>query len=139
MRVMSQGAVSATSRHRSRTRVMIGATLVLLFAEFLIGMFVNLFVPTPGRQPVLLAHILLGTALVVVAAVTAVVAIAGRRSGTAALAVGGLVFLVVAWVGGDRFLAFGGHNVDSYLMAAGFVLASACYVLALERSRGRDA
>ena len=34
---------------------MIGATLVLLLAESLLGIYVNLFVPTPHGQPVLSA------------------------------------------------------------------------------------
>jgi hypothetical protein len=63
------------------------------------------------------------------------VASAGRRPVTAVLSAAGLVFLVMAWIGGARFLAGGGHNVDSYVMATGFVLAACSYVVALERGR----
>jgi len=134
MSTMSQGAVAVAERRTSRTRLMIGVTLVLLLGEFLLGMYVNLFVPTPHGQPVLFAHILLGTLLLVVALVTTVVAIAARRP-TALLSAAGLLFLVVAWIGGERFLSGGGHSVDSYLMAAGFVLAAACYVVARDLDR----
>ena len=135
MSTMSRGAVAAEERRTSRARVMIGVTLALLLGEFLLGMYVNLFVPTPHGQPVLFAHILLGTLLLVVALVTTVVAVAGRRALTAALSAAGLLFLVIAWIGGDKFLSGGGHSVDSYMMAAGFVLAAACYVVARDVDR----
>jgi hypothetical protein len=48
----------------------------------------------------------------------------------------GLVFLVMAWIAGARFLGGGSHDSDSYLMATGFVLAVSSYVVALAR---RDA
>ena len=135
MSTMSQGAVAVAERRTSRTRLMIGVTLVLLLGEFLLGMYVNLFVPTPHGQPVLFAHILLGTLLLVVALGTTVLAVSGRRPVSAVLSVAALLFLVIAWIGGERFLSGGGHNVDSYLMAAGFVLAAACYVGARDLDR----
>jgi Na+/melibiose symporter-like transporter len=139
MRAMSEAAGTVAERRTSRTRVMIGVTLVLLLAQFLLGMYVNLFVPTPGRQPVLFAHIVLGTLLLVVALVTTVVAVAGRRPVTAVLSAAGLVFLVMAWIAGARFLGGGGHNADSYLIATGFVLTASSYVVALDRGRRGDA
>jgi hypothetical protein len=135
MHTMSQGAVSVVDRGANRTRLTVGTTLVLLVAEFLLGMYVNLFVPTPHGQPALVAHIALGSLLLVMALVTAGTAVASRRPVTALLAAAGLLFLVVAWTGGARFLGGGGRNADSYLMAAGFVLAGTCYVLALELGR----
>jgi hypothetical protein len=86
MRAMSQAVGTVAERRTSRTRVMIGMTLVLLLAQFLLGMYINLFVPTPGRQPVVAAHIVLGSLLLLVALVTAGMAIASRRPVTAVLA-----------------------------------------------------
>ena len=81
MRAMSQATVTEAEGRTSRTRLMIGVTLVLLLAEFLLSAV-------------------------------------------------GLLFLLVAWIGGDRFLSGGDHNMDSYMMAAGFVLAATSYVVA---------
>ena len=139
MRTMSQAPGNVAERRTSPTLVMIGMTLVLLLAQFLLGMYVNLFVPTPDGQPVLVAHMVLGTLLLVVALITTIVATAGRRPGAAVLSAAGLVFLVVAWIGGVRFLGAGGHDGDSYLMATGFVLAASSYVVALDRTRRNGA
>ncbi|MDR0358592.1 MAG: hypothetical protein LBJ87_03885 [bacterium] len=117
---------------------MIGTTLVLLLAQFLLGIYVNLFVPTPNGQPLLIAHIVVGTLLLVMALITTIVAAVGRRPAVAVLSAVGLVFLVAAWIGGVRFLG-GGHDADSYLMATGFVLAASSYVVAFDRSRRGDA
>jgi hypothetical protein len=130
MRAMSQTPATMAEGRTSRTRLMIGVTLVLLLDEFLLGLCVNLFVPTPHGQPVLFAHIFLGTLLLVVALATTIVAVAGRGRATTVLSAAGLVFLLVAWIGGERFLSGGGHSTDSYVIAAGFVLAAACYVVA---------
>jgi hypothetical protein len=128
-------STTASDRGDRRTRLAVGTTLVLLIAEFLLGMYVNLFVPAPTNQPVLRAHILVGTLLVVLAVVTAVIAIAGRRRAVAVLAVAGLLFLLIAWIGGARFLGFGGHNADSYLMASGFLFAAVSYGMAFDLAR----
>ena len=110
MSTMSQGAAGVTEHRASRNRLMIGVTLVLLLREF--------------------AHILLGALLLVLGLVRTIVAVAGRTPGTAVLSAAGLLVLLVAWIGGDKFLSGGGHSVDSYMMAAGFVLAAVCYAIA---------
>lgn len=127
--------VAVAERRTGRIRVMLGMTLALLLAQFLLGMYLNVFVPAPHGQPVLTVHIALGTLLLVVAMVTTVVAVAGRGLVAAVLSASGLVFLVMAWIGGARFLGGGDHNADSYVMATGFILAASCYVAALDRSR----
>ena len=138
MHALSEALGRVAERGTGLTRVMIGTTLALLLPQFLLGIYVNLFVPTPNGQPLLIAHIVVGTLLLVVALITTIVALVGRRPAAAVLSAIGLVLLVVAWIGGIRFLG-GGHNADSYLMAAGFVLAASSYVVAFDRSRQGDA
>lgn len=134
MHALREAPGGVEERGTGPTRVMIGITLALLLAQFLLGIYVNLFVPTPNGQPLLIAHIVVGTLLLVVALITTIVAVVGRRAAAAVLSAVGLVLLLTAWIGGIRFLG-GGHNLDSYLMAAGFVLAASSYVVAFDRSR----
>ena len=138
MHALNDAPGRVAERGAGPTRVMIGITLVLLLAQFLLGTYVNLFVPAPNGQPLLIAHIVVGTLLLVVALITTIVAVVGRRPAAAVLSVVGLGLLVAAWIGGIRFLG-AGHSADSFLMAAGFVLAASSYVVAFDRSRRGNA
>jgi hypothetical protein len=128
--------------------------LWLLLAEFLLGMSVNLFVGIPTGHPgagsasyflglvqglgwalthgtlLLVLHVALGL-LLVVGSITLVFAILARRPRVAvAPAVTGWIGVTGAAFNGGSFINYG-HDFSSMLMATGFAIAAASYVLAL--------
>jgi uncharacterized membrane protein YccC len=119
------------SRAAHRSRVAAVAVLCGLFVQFLLGMYLNLYVPHLHGQPVLVAHILLGTCLVLGALFAAIHAISSRRRDHIAVSLVALVALGLAWRGGIRFLNAGEHASDSYLMATAFACAVAAYIAGL--------
>ncbi len=127
----------------------------LLAVQFLLGMYVNLYVNLPpvtssthrfggsmmGRfgtmlssGPVLMAHMMLGMLLVVTGIVALIVAASLGDRFAIGWSVIGLVALLVAGYGGLSFFMFGHSNVDSYLMAVGFLVSFAAYLTGALRS-----
>src|SRR5215472_8683906 len=130
------------------------AVLLVLLAQFLIGMAVNLFVQIPrnhpGARPTeyfsgaaqsvawavsagpfwLLVHASLGILIVVAAAVLLAMAIAARRRGPIIAAVVGLFAVVAAGFNGASFLNYD-EDFSSMLMSAAFAVAVAAYILGL--------
>jgi hypothetical protein len=128
--------------------------LMLLLAQFLLGMAVNLFVmiPTdhPGANPpeyftgvaqsvtwaitvgppLLLLHASFGLVLVVISFVFIVVAVRSGPRAFAIWAVVGAVGVLAAGFNGGSFLNYH-EDFSSMLMAAGFALAMAAYAAAL--------
>jgi hypothetical protein len=109
-----------------------------LGVQFLLGMYVNLFVPNLNWQPVLISHMVLGTGLVCGAAVAAGAAIAARDGRRMAVTGAGLAAVALAATGGLRFVFGGQHNAYSYLMAVGFILAVAVFGAGLRYIEGSD-
>ena len=128
------------------------AACMLLLAQYLLGMAVNVAVVLPKHHPGTAAsnyfagvasglgwvisdgpawaaaHAAIGLALVVAAlAVIALTWRAGTRTERAA-SVLGLLFIVGAGFNGASFLNYG-HAVSSFIMAALWALATACYVI----------
>ncbi|MHB1505738.1 MAG: hypothetical protein ACYCO4_04170 [Sulfobacillus sp.] len=107
----------------------------LLLVQFAVGIYVNVFVQisTPGAvggmmgamgammsvmSPMVMLHAMLGVLLVAAGVVTvAVAASLGKRRRSLAWSVVGLVFVLIAGYFGLRFLFFGQHSSDSFLMA----------------------
>jgi len=128
--------------------------LVMLIAQFLLGMAVNLFVkiPTthPGSNPpeyfsgvaqsvtwaILNGHILLsihagfGLVLVIAAIGTLVQAIGNRRTGIVMSAVFGFIGVLGAGFNGGSFLNYH-QDFSSMLMATGFAIAVVSYSVGL--------
>ena len=128
--------------------------LVMLIAQFMLGMGVNLFVkiPTdhPGSNPpeyfsgvaqsvtwaILHGHILLavhggfGIVLVIAAVGTMVQAIRGRRRGIIVPAVVGFIGVLGAGFNGGSYLNYH-DDVSSMLMATGFAVALVAYSVGL--------
>lgn len=122
----------------------------LLAVEFLIGMYMNLYVNLPqiannsrefggsmmGRfgmmfspdQPLLMVHMMLGMFLVVIGVVVLVVAAHSRDRFSIGWSATGLAALVIAGYGGISFFMFGHSDGDSYLMAVGFLVSFAAYL-----------
>ena len=149
--------------HRATSPRLRGLTvfiLILLAAQFLLGMFLNLFVtiPTnhPGANPPeyfsgvyysvtwaitsptsplwLLLHASLGLVLVVLALVLLISAIASRKGSWIAVAIIGLIGVLGAGFNGGSFLNYN-HDFSSMLMAVGFILAMLTYSLGLARGK----
>ncbi len=116
--------------------------VVLLAAQFLLGMWVNLFGAFPASRglaeailyagdPVLTAHYGLAIVLLVLAGVA--VALAPKTAGRLLLGVvlGGLVSLVGASLAGLEFVRSGFSNgAASFSMAVGFLAATSFYGVA---------
>ncbi len=115
----------------------------VLFLQFALGIYVNLFstLPTPSplggmmgmggmmalMTPAVMAHMLIGFLLVAGAVVT--IPLASRcGSRPALLAALGLAFILVAGYGGVRFLMFGQHGADSFLMAMAWLGAVGAFL-----------
>ena len=128
--------------------------LVMLIAQFLLGMAVNLFVkiPTdhPGANPpeyfsgvaqsvtwailhgnlLLAIHAGFGLLLVIAAVGTLVQAIGNRRRGIVVSAVFGFIGVLGAGFNGGSFLNYH-QDFSSMLMATGFAIAVASYSVGL--------
>lgn len=132
--------------------------LILLAAQFVLGMAVNLYVRIPavhpgsvrpgsdyfsglaravpwalasGPQPLRL-HVMLGLLTLAVAIVVVAVALWTGGRGRAAAAWAGLAFVIGAGFNGGSFLIFGsGDSLASLLMACLFLLAVLVYGVAL--------
>jgi len=124
--------------------------LVMLIAQFLLGMAVNLFVTIPDQHPganppeyfsgvaqsvtwaILHGHILLaihgafGLVIVLAALGTLVQAIGNRRRGIVVSAVFGFIGVLAAGFNGGSFLNYN-QDFSSMLMAAGFAVAVVAY------------
>ena len=134
--------------------------LVLLAAQFLLGMAVNLFVTIPinhpGARPPeyfsgvfqsvqwavtspssplwLLLHASLGLALVVLSLVLLLSAIIARKGGWIAVAIIGFIGVLGAGFNGGSFLNYN-ENFSSMLMSVGFILAMLTYSLGVARGK----
>ena len=124
--------------------------LVVLIAQFLLGMAVNLFVTIPDQHPganppeyfsgvaqsvtwaILHGHILLavhaafGLVIVLAAVGTLVQAIGNCRRGIVVSAVFGFIGVLAAGFNGGSFLNYN-QDFSSMLMAAGFAVAVVAY------------
>jgi hypothetical protein len=117
--------------------------LVLLVAEYGIGMYVNLYVAVPRSDrggdlgsvisagpAVLSVHAVLGLLLGVGALAVLVLAVLVRRWGIAALSAAGLLAMAVASVAGSGFTSTG-DAADSMAMAVMTGVALLCYAVIL--------
>jgi hypothetical protein len=133
--------------------------LILLAAEFLIGMLVNLFVTVPSAHPgvnpsnyfvgvaqavvwalfnapwQLLIHVVVGLLLFLLSIVLLVLAIVSRRGAWITISALGLIGIMGAGFNGASFMNYGGPNISSLLMAIGFLLAAVSYTIGLSMRR----
>ncbi len=139
-----------------RLRGLTVVILVLLAAQFLLGMAVNLFVTVPVHHPganppeyfsgvyqsvkwavtssssplLLLLHASLGLALVVVTLALLISAIIARKGRWIAVAIIGFIGTLGAGFNGGSFLNYN-EDFSSMLMSVGFILAMLVYSLGL--------
>lgn len=140
-------------------RVITAITLVLLAAQFLVGIVVNLYVVVPNSHPGaypsnyfvgvvqaeiwalghapqwLLFHVIVGLALFLGSLILLGFAIASRRAAWIVLAIFGLIGIMGAGFNGASFMNYGGEGFSSLLMAVGFLLAAICYVIGIAIAR----
>jgi hypothetical protein len=139
------------SPHRGEPRVFRGvllALMVLLVPQFVLGMITNLYISFPHgqdgwsfalSQPVVAAHIYLGTLLVLLALAAVVVGIMTRSLVTVIASVLGFALLLFTWLSGDFFLADGQKSIQSVSMAFGFMAAFLVYAVAYYLTTSRTA
>jgi len=135
-----------------------GLILLLLAAQFLIGMVVNLFVTVPSAHPGanasnyfsgvvqgvawalihaplgLLLHVIVGLLLFLGSIILIVFAIASRSRAWIIISVVGLIGIVAAGFNGASFMNYN-FDVSSLLMSIGFLLAAIAYTIGFSLAR----
>ena len=127
-------------RRRRTFRLHVLLTLVALVLEFILGIYNTLFVEFPqnldngnawgfsmSQSPIILAHVLLGTLMVVMALSTLGFGIAIKDRAALGTSVTGLVMVGVAYLSGAAFLTNVQQNGYSFSMALGFMGAVLAY------------
>jgi hypothetical protein len=154
-------STSTSSNTRPSTaglRVLSGITLLLLAAQFMIGMLVNFYIQVPSAHPgaeavnyfqgvvqgvlwiltsgplTLLLHAAVGLALFLASIILIILAIVARRASWIVIAIIGFIGVVGAGFNGASFLNYG-HDFSSLLMSIGFLLASIVYVIGFAVAR----
>lgn len=133
---------SATARSARRLSTASFALVILLVAQYVLGIAYNLYGATPTAtsnikpfsSPLLAAHVVVGTLLIVIAIYLVVASIRARIPTATLISVTGLLSLVAAWITGSAFTQKG---TSGYSMAMGALTAVAllCYT-ALIKTRG---
>ena len=147
-----------TKISQSMLRAFTAIILVLLGAQFLVGMLVNLYVQVPATHPGanapeyfsgvvqgvawallhaplwLLVHAIAGLLLFLAALMLIGCAIAARRRAWIIISVIGLFGIMAAGFNGASFMNYG-HDFSSLLMSIGFLLAAIPYTIGLSLSR----
>jgi hypothetical protein len=150
--------VTKTTISYSRLRALTAIILLLLAAQFLVGMLVNLYVQVPSVHPGtnapeyfsgvvqgvawallhaplwLQLHTILGLLLFIASIVLIAFAIAARRRAWIILSIIGLIGIMAGGFNGASFMNYG-HDFSSLLMSLGFLLATIPYVIGLSLSR----
>ncbi len=131
-------------RHSKRIRELSVVILFVLFFQFLLGMWSNLFVTFPTQSSsvnpldnvfvngpyVLTAHIVTGLVLGILSIALLALSVIARKKRAIALALGGLGSILLAGESGIEFvLGWYSNNGFSFSMALGFALSFAIYFL----------
>ena len=119
--------------------------IVVLGIQFLLGTAVNLFVKFPdsggpgvmwefaNRQPLVMAHMIFGTILLIGAIAFVVMATRRKEQMWKKISWVGLLFILAAWLSGERFVT---TQIDafSFSMAIAFILAILTYLWGIFRA-----
>jgi hypothetical protein len=154
----TRSSETKTKISQSRLRTLTVAILVLMAAQFLVGILVNLYVQVPAVHPGanapeyfsgvvqgvawallhaplwLQVHSILGLLLFIAALVLIGFAIAARLRAWIIISVIGLFGIMLGGFNGASFMNYG-HDFSSLLMSLGFLLAAIPYVIGLSLSR----
>ncbi|MCL4335194.1 MAG: hypothetical protein M1402_03765 [Candidatus Thermoplasmatota archaeon] len=117
---------------------------VFLFIQFLLGMYINLFVSIPvmspffmmgygpyGGFPIVMAHMFLGILIGLVSLGILFLSIGTGSLRTLLSAIGLFLSVLLAGIDGLLFLFNGQNNINSFLMSTGFILSLLFAVLLL--------
>jgi hypothetical protein len=154
----TSSGVNDTRPSTAGLRVLSGITLLLLGAQFMIGMLVNFYIQVPAAHPgaeaanyfqgvvqavlwiltsgplTLLLHAAVGLTLFLASIILIILAIIARRAGWIVIAIIGFIGVVGAGFNGASFVNYG-HDFSSLLMSIGFLLAAICYVIGFAVAR----
>jgi hypothetical protein len=154
----TRSSKTKTKISQSRLRTLTAIILVLLAAQFLIGMLVNLFVQVPAVHPGsnapeyfsgvalgvvwamlhaplwLQLHAIVGLLLFIASLLLIGFAIAARRRAWIILSIIGLFGIMAGGFNGASFMNYG-HDFSSLLMSIGLLLAAIPYIIGLSLSR----
>ena len=147
-----------TKSSQRMLRILTLIILLLLAAQFLVGMLVNLFVVVPSNHPGtgapeyfsgvvtgvlwvlghgtlwLLLHAIIGLSLFLASLILLGLVIASRRRAWIISSIVGLLGIVAAGFNGASFLNYG-QNFSSLLMSIGFLLAVIHYMIGIYVTR----
>jgi uncharacterized membrane protein len=137
-----------TSKNLNVFRALTLATLGSLVLEFVLGIYNALFVQFPDTlvdgngwawsmksSPVILAHVILGSLLVLLTVATVIFGFASRSKPAIVWSVAGLVLTILAYMSGSVFLADISQDNYSFLMALGFMGSLLSYAVAFYLTR----
>jgi hypothetical protein len=123
-----------TSKNLKVFRSLTLATLCSLVLEFVLGMYNALYIQFPDtlvngngwawsmkESPIIIAHVFLGTLLVLLTISTVIFGFASRSKPAVIWSVTGLVLTLAAYMSGSIFLANVAEDNYSFLMALGFM------------------
>lgn len=137
------GMTAPVEPHTStRIRALGAGMVVTLLGQLLVGMANTFWLTVPdsgsgwkaaGSSALLMAHMTLGTALLVLAVWIAVIAFRVRDRNWLNASVVGILGVVVAFGAGIAFMGQTSNDGASFLMAVGTSLAIAAYALGLYR------
>lgn len=127
----SAPTASRPARHLSAASF---ALVILVLAQYVLGISYSLYGTTPTAtkalklfsSPLLAAHVIVGTLLIVIAVYLVVVAVRARIRAATIASIIGLISLIAAWISGS---AFAQKGTDGFSMAMGVLTAVAllCY------------
>ena len=154
----TRNVVNKTRGSQRLLKVLTLVILILLAAQFLIGMLVNLFVVVPSAHPGtnapeyfsgvvtgvlwvlghgtlwLWLHAIVGLALFLCSLVLLGLSIAARRRAWIISSLFGLLGIMTAGFNGASFLNYG-HDFSSLLMSIGFLIAVIPYMIGIYVTR----
>ena len=129
-----------TSKNMRVFRSLTLATLGSIVLEFVLGMYTALFVEFPDtlingnawpwsmkESPIIIAHVMLGTLLLLLAVATVIFGVTSRSKPAIVWSVTGFALILLAYMSGSIFLANVAEDNYSFLMALGFMGALAAF------------
>ena len=136
------------SKNLNVFRILTLAALCSLVLEFVLGMVTSLFVEFPdslvngngwawamSASPIIKAHVILGTLLVLLAISALIFGFVSRSRPAILWSLTGLVLTGLAYVSGSIFLSNVAEDNYSMLMALGFMGSMLAYGIAFYRTR----
>lgn len=135
-------SASTASRPVRRLSAASFALVILVLAQYVLGIAYNLYgtMPTATKavklfsSPLLAAHVVVGTLLILIAVYLVVVAVRARIRAATIASVIGLISLIAAWITGSAFAQKGTSGL-SMAMAVLTAVALLCYT-AMTKAHG---